>query len=159
MTGEAKSESEVISDDESLSRGFWTDPDPLTQLQFAFENGERSESFIWRKYALSMDLVHARGCNREKNKNEALASSSGKTKTYAGAGTVRVSELRPIVSRGYFFRVAHVPEDGDVAHVHVTMINAAGGSTQNMPKNDRLEMKRRLLERLLPIDAHTCPKS
>jgi hypothetical protein len=151
-TGGSELEVEEIPDADSVSRCSYAvdgvELDPASTLQFSSQNKPpRCESAYWRKYAPHASDVAERGIRNMEPGNKRRVAKGQKPWDYAGARTGRVADLRVIrTQRGFAFTVEHVPEEGDRAHAHLTLIKV----DPNGPEPNRAD-KSELVDALLAV--------
>jgi hypothetical protein len=116
---------------------------------FLFRRPDEVESVVWRKYAQSIQDVHAKGCERQ-----AAKRSAGNTIwTYEGATTANVGAIRAITSTdGDRIEVVHEPSEGvHHAHLEYRLIE-----TQERIKQRKTDLKEHLRNTFSDLDAHRC---
>ena len=144
---------EVIPDADDLSRHLYSPfmgkigGDLVWDNVFMFPSkGNYCESFIWRKYVITIAGVHSLGCDKEFRDK-----AKGKNSTYIGALTGRVSEVRKLKSKGGAkFKVAHIPFEG-IFHVHISFENGP-----NLEKSDKTELKILIRDKFSDRSGHKC---
>lgn len=148
MVEEIPSEDDVSRHIDSPDKWNADEKNFIEERLFLFRRPEEVESLVWRKYASSIDQVHALGCAREKLRRETKPNW-----TYEGAITAHVQAIRDIATNeGDTFDVVHAPDEGQ-HHAHVQYRLAQG---QNFLKQRKLNLKEMLCAVFLPLDAHSC---
>lgn len=121
---------------------------------------ERAESVYWRKYAITIESVHERGCVRAQLKNEKLLRESKEQNVeYRGARTASVGAVRGIrTGRGFGIAVEHHPEASDRSHTHLCIIGPSGErEIKKLKANDRVELVHFLCEQCFgALEEHSC---
>jgi hypothetical protein len=148
--GAAELEVEEIPAADQVSRCCFAvegvDLDPATNLQFSSKNKPpRCESAYWRKYAPLPSDMAERGARIMVPGNKRREAKGDKPMEYVGARTGRVGDIRSIqTQRGYAFAVEHVPEEGDRAHSHITLVKLNQNGPEPKPA-DKSELVNALL--------------
>ena len=153
---------EDIPDDESVSRwhfqpsGVYNEIRELIWteiLQFPTSDGGR-ESLVWRRYAETIDQVHALGCELERGRQAA-----GIIREYRGAFSANVGLIRALRNKnGHGFSVVHHPEKDAPYHTHIYFDPVAGYVGQTIPKPEKNDLKFSLGNLLSQqFDDHACP--
>ena len=111
---------------------------------FQFPTDDRQcDSVVWRKYAKSIDDVHALGCDAEKPPG----------KIYKGAITTQVGRLREVtLASGHAFEVNHEPDEG-VHHAEVC-VRPHG----KLPKSVKADIRKWLVQVFDPREPHECDR-
>lgn len=116
---------------------------------FIFKRPEEVESVVWRKYARTIDAVHALGCGRQAQKRE-----GNPYWTYEGAITASVAAIRAIRTvAGDAFQVVHAPDEG-IHHAHIECQLA---DTQQFLKQRKSDLKEYLRNVFGALESHKCP--
>jgi hypothetical protein len=157
----ARLETEIIPDEDRVSRWLFDPPlgDDLTALGedhlfkkvFEFEGG-KCESLLWRKYASTIEEVHDLGCKQQR-----LLRTKGRDKTYMGAITGVVGEVRTFKNiNGHGFDVVHRP-DGDQGIQHAEVCYALA-LDKSFTRNDKAELRLALVRQIFTeVNDHQCP--
>ena len=128
--------------------------DPATDFPFERDRRKiRCESVIWRKYAPRIEDVATRGLKvlHEMNIRRASKNPPETLKEYVGARTGIVGDIRSIQSqRGFCIAVEHLPDNGDLAHAHMT-INKIDPAGRNLEPTDKTELVDALLD-VMPLE-------
>jgi hypothetical protein len=108
------------------------------------------ESIVWRRYAPTIEQVHALGCSKQYNDQEI-----GKKTIYIGALTANAGSILGLKSKnGFQYAIVHDPSDGQgIHHAHVQFDISCG----EPGKNDKLELKVLLKDVFSQIENHSCP--
>jgi hypothetical protein len=165
-------EIEDVPDEDEVSRAFFRAPvapdldlDPESHFVFGPDKSpqgrekkkyERAESVYWRKYAVTNDAIHSRGCALEVARNERLRSKGKETVAYAGFGTGKVRAIRSVRTRAYRLSLIHHPENGDSSHAHILIHDLQGENVKSIPQNDQRELVGDLFRLLVPVRTHKC---
>ena len=155
-------EVELIPDEDSVSRGCDLPPgmDPESVFPFSSDptTGEKEESVYWRKYADTIESVHARGCQRIELTNKRRVLNGQVPRVYIGAITASVGAIRHIkTQRGFSLMVNHLPEDGERAHTHICVLEPSDAGKVRLKANDRRELVHKLCsEAFGDIEKHNC---
>lgn len=108
-----------------------------------------AESLVWRKYAPTIEDVHALGCDKQSSDRNA-----GKNITYFGALSANVGTIRALRSlNGFRFYVEHEPVEGQ-HHLHIGYFDH-----QKLSKNDKTELRKLLRDRFSERSDHVCPEA
>lgn len=109
------------------------------------------ESVVWRRYAVSVDDVHAIGCDRQAKK-----AAMGSEWKYVGAITAVAGHIRGIQNaRGNGFSVHHRPEDDQGQH-HAEIERRVPADGAGPSKSERIELREMLAQVFGPLEAHSC---
>lgn len=159
MSAQASAAVEEIPDADRISRACFELSaliDPESSFKFERDQrGDRIESVFWRKYAVLISDVHARGCRIEQQKNIRLSGQGKPLKKYSGATTAGVGSVRTIsTERGFRFSVVHFPESGDMAHSHIGIL--APPAFAKPKANDMRELIRMLARDFGMLEGHDC---
>lgn len=154
-------EIEPIPDEDSVSRGCYLptgiDPESIFSFQSDKTTGEKAESVYWRKYAETIESVHARGCERVDITKKPRVDRGHAPLEYLGAITALVGKIRHIkTDRGFGVTVIHVPEDGDRAHAHICVLEHTGADKMRFKANDRRELVHLLYNTFGELEKHRC---
>lgn len=155
---------EPIPNEDSVSRGCYHPtgmaPESIFQFRSDSNTGERAESVYWRKYAATIESIHALGCNRVVLYRERRAQKMQEPLDleYVGAITATVGAIRDIkTGRGFSLEVNHLPENGVRSHTHICVLEPSDGGQVRLKPNDRLELAHMLCTNAFGvIDSHSC---
>lgn len=115
---------------------------------FTFQRKNKfCDSVVWRKYAESIDQVHAIGCEKVKVDNEIDPN-----RKYVGAYTGSVREIRDIsTDHNIHLEVVHDPtEDQGIHHAHLKLLLPDG--MKKPSRNDRSEIFSKLEPIFKPLE-------
>lgn len=160
MGGEVEFPIEIIPGEDSISRGCYTPPGIDHESMFPFPadrtTDERAESAYWRKYAVTMEAVHTRGCQRVVDTREIRVQREQAPLKYLGAITAAVEKVRLLkTERGFSIEVKHLPENGDQAHTHLVIFNQ--DPAVRCKSNDRRELISLLCTQAFSeVEVHAC---